>query len=450
MRRFDLLIVGAGQGSAPLARAFSEAGRSVAVAERDLVGGSCVNWGCTPTKTYAASARVAHLARRAADFGVHASPPAVSLREVKARKDRIVADFRAGTTKAIEALPRVELLRGDARFVGERRLAVGREAVEAETVVLDTGSRPKIPAIPGLNDVPYLTSRTLLDLEDLPPHLVVLGGGYIGLEYAQTFRRFGSRVTVIEGGERVLSREDPDVTDAIEAFLKAEGIAIEFCRGVRRVEGTGDGVAVELEGRTVSGTHLLVATNQCPNVELLDLPAGGVETTEAGYVKVDARLGTTAEGVYALGDVKGGPAFTHVAYDDHRILRDNLLRGGSRTTEGREVPSCVFTDPQLGRIGLSETEAKRAGISYRLAKLPMTELGRPIERGETDGFVKALVHPDTDRILGAACLCVDGGEVMALFQLAMKGGLTAGDLRESTLAHPTMAEGLNNLFLAPE
>ena len=447
MRSFDLVVIGAGQGSDPLARAFSEAGKTAAIVERDLVGGSCVNWGCTPTKTYAFAARVAWLARRAERYGVRTGDVGFDLKTLKARKDGIVHDFREGTTKKIQSHRGVELIRGEARFTGPKTLRVGPEEITGDTVVIDTGSRPMIPDIAGLNDVPYLTARTLLDLETLPGHLLILGAGYIGTEFAQSFRRFGSEVTLIEQGERILSREDPDVTDAMEAFLKEEGVGIEFCTKVERVEGTDEGIAVTLQGRTLRGTHLLVATSQCPNVEALDLTVAGIEQDEKGYVKTDARLKTTADGVYAIGDVKGGPAFTHISYDDYRVLRDNLLRGHDRTIEDRPVPYCVFTDPQLGRIGLSESEAKEKGVAHKVARLDMADLGRPVETGETTGFFKALVDPETLEILGAACLSIEGGEVMAMIELAMQGGRTARDLANTVLAHPTMAEGLNNLFL---
>lgn len=445
MRKFDLVVVGCGQGGDPLARAYAEAGKSVAILERGPLGGSCVNWGCTPTKTLAAAARVAHMARRAPEFGVRTGEIAIDYPTIHARKDRIVHEFRDGLEQKLAETEGIEVIRGEARFTGPRQLAINDEEIEGEVVVIDTGSRPQIPDVPGLKDVPYLTAAELLDLEELPEHLIILGGGYIGLEFGQSFRRFGARVTIVEKGDRLLTREDADVTEAIETFLRKEGIAIECHANVSHVASEGEEIVVTLEGKSVRGTHLLVATSQSPNTEVLDLEKAGVEKDERGFVRVDEHLRTSAEGVYAIGDVKGGPAFTHISYDDFRVVRASLLRNGDRTTKGRMAPYCVYTDPQLGRVGLSESEAKEKGISYRIGRLEMSDLGLPNERGETTGFIKVLVGDD-GLILGVACLGIDCGEHMALFQMAMMGGLKADVLCDGIYAHPTLAESFNLVF----
>ena len=461
---FEVLVIGAGQGGGPLAGAFARAGRRVALVERIHVGGTCVNEGCSPTKTVIASARVAHLARRAGEFGVDVGSRGevmVDLARVHDRKQRIVDSFRGGSERSLAAAG-VELVRGQACFVAPRTVRVAPEGgdsddartIAADVVVINTGLRSAIPPLDGLDAVPYLTSTSILELTERPEHLIVLGGGYVGLEFAQAFRRFGSRVTVVQRGAQLLPREDADVAEAVTEILRDDGIAVHCGAEAVRVEGrTGD---VRLTWRSrdggaeqvIAGSHLLVATGRTPNTDDLALDAAGVETDARGYVPVNGRLETSAAGVYAIGDVKGGPAFTHISYDDFRVLRTNLLEGGSATTDGRLVPYTVFIDPQLGAVGMSERAARASGRRVRVAKLPMTSVARALEVDETRGFMKAVVDADTHEILGATVLGLEGGEVATLFQVAMMGRLPYTALRDGVFSHPTLAEALNNLFAA--
>jgi pyruvate/2-oxoglutarate dehydrogenase complex dihydrolipoamide dehydrogenase (E3) component len=457
MQSYDVIVIGAGQGGVPLAEAFARAGRRTALIERIHVGGTCVNEGCTPTKTMVASARVAHVSRRANAYGVRAEIIGVDMTAVRRRKQGIVESFRSGSERGLEESG-VELVRGTARFTAPRTLSVCRgdshTSLTAETVVIDTGLVSAIPPLPGLADVPYLTSSSIMELEEVPEHLVVLGGGYVGLEFAQMFHRFGSRVTVLQRDAQLLPREDQDVADEVASILRTDGIDVRLgiqAREVRQANGE-----IELSCAPgsaasdcrVQGTHLLVATGRVPNTETLNLAAGGVDVDAKGFVRVNARLETSSPGVFALGDVTGGPAFTHVSYDDYRILRTNLLEGGQASTEGRILPYTVFMDPQLGRVGMTEREALASGRRIRVAKLPMTRVARALEVDETRGFMKAVVDADSGSILGAAVLGLEGGEIAALLQLAMMGGLPYTRLRDGMFSHPTLAEALNNLFMA--
>jgi pyruvate/2-oxoglutarate dehydrogenase complex dihydrolipoamide dehydrogenase (E3) component len=460
---YDVVIIGSGQAGNPLARAFAQAGRRTAVVERVHVGGTCINEGCTPTKTMIASARVAHLARRGAQYGVRDGSVQVDVAHVRKRKQSIVDNFRANSEQGL-ASAGVELIRGEARFTGARTIEVRTvdqpRTLRAEVVVINTGLRPAIPEIPGLDVVPYLTSTSIMELVSAPEHLVVLGGGYVGLEFAQMFRRFGSRVTILQRGDQLLPLEDADVAEEIATILRDEGIDVVLRASATEVARVGTGIRVAYrvggsgeEGEAnatagVSGSHLLVATGRTPNSEGMGLSAAGVVRDEHGYIRVDDQLRTTAEQVYAVGDVKGGPAFTHVSYDDFRILRANLLRGGNASTNGRQVPYTVFTDPQLGRIGMTERQARDAGRRIRVARLPMNSVARALETDETRGFMKAVVDADSERILGAAVLGLEGGEIVALLQVAMMGNLPYTVLRDGIFAHPTLAEAMNSLFMA--
>lgn len=453
---FDAIIVGTGQGGKPLAGALAEAGWRVAVVERGRVGGTCVIEGCTPTKTMIASARVAHLARRAADYGVETGPVSVDLEVVRQRKRDVVDEFSAGNRKGLERHDTLELIEGEARFVAPDELAVagpdGERRVRAERIVLNVGARPAIPPIEGLESVSYLDSTSVMELGEVPDHLLVLGGGFIGLEFAQMFRRFGSRVTVLEAGPRIALREDEDVSEALAEIFEDDGIDVRTSTKVTAAAPAGDGgielTLVDDEGEaTTQGSHLLVAVGRRPNSDLLDLARAGLETDDHGQIPVDDRCRTAVEGIWALGDVTGAPPFTHISYDDFRVLRSQLLGDGSVTRAGRPVPYVVFTDPQLGRIGLTEREARQAGHEVRIATLPMSRVARAIETDETRGFMKAVVDARTDRILGAAILGVEGGEVMSVLQVAMMGDLPYTALHDGVLAHPTLAESLNNLFM---
>jgi pyruvate/2-oxoglutarate dehydrogenase complex dihydrolipoamide dehydrogenase (E3) component len=455
--RYDAIVIGAGQAGVPLARALAGAGRKTALLEQAQVGGTCINVGCSPTKTMVASARVAYLARRGADYGVRTGKVEVDLLRVRQRKRDIVLTFRSGTQRGLESTSGLDLLLGHARFLDPHRLEVhGADGairrLTADLVFINSGARPAVPALPGLREVPFLNSTSVMELEAVPDHLLVLGGGYVGLEFGQMFRRFGSRVTVIHRGPTLLGREDPDVAEEVAKILREDGLDVILEAGARDVQATPEGYRLRVRTpqgeRTVTGSHLLVATGRVPNTEDLNLAAAGIETDQDAFIRVDERLETTAPGVYALGDVKGGPAFTHIAYDDFRIARTNLLEGGHATTAGRLVPYTVFLDPQLGRVGLSETEARARGHRVRVARLPMSRVARAREVDETRGFMKAVVEADSGRILGAAILGVEGGEVMSVVQVAMMGGLPYTALREAVFAHPTLAESLNNLFMA--
>lgn len=445
--KLDAIILGSGQAGNPLARALSKAGKKTALIESKHVGGTCVNEGCSPTKTMVASARVAYLARRGGDFGVKTSDVSVDMARVRERKRAIVESFRKGNEDRLTRAENVELIRGEASFAGPKQVAVNGRTLGADWIFINTGLRSAIPPIEGIADVPLLDNASVMELGEVPEHLLVLGGGYVGLEFGQMFRRFGSRVTVIHRGKQLLEREDADIAEEVRKILAEDGIEILLNAHATRASG-----AVELQvetkdgTRVVKGSHLLVAAGRVPNTEALELEAAGIATDERGFVRVNEFLETSVDGVYALGDVKGGPAFTHISYDDYRIVKANLLDGESRTTRGRFVPYTVYIDPQLGRVGLSENAARKLGRQIRVAKMPMTSVARALEMDESRGLMKIVVDRETERILGAAVLGVEGGEVMSAIEIAMMGGLKYTALRDATLAHPTLAEALNNIF----
>ncbi|HEX5691599.1 MAG TPA: mercuric reductase, partial [Roseiflexaceae bacterium] len=397
-----------------------------------------------------------YLARRAADYGVHTGPISVDLTKVRQRKRDIVDSFRNGSQSRIEGTEGVTLLMGEASFTSATSVEVrlndgGTRLLNAERFFINTGARPSRPPLPGLDDVPTLDSTSIMELGEVPDHLIALGGGYIGLEFGQMFRRFGSQVTVVQRAERLLGREDADVADAVADILREDGIDVLLQTDALHVA-RGDGGAIELtvrspEGeRTLRGSHLLVAVGRTPNTERLNLAAAGVATGRGGFITANDRLETNVPGIYALGDVKGGPAFTHISYDDFRILRTNLIEGGDTTIAGRMVPYTMFIDPQLGRIGMSEDEARASGREIRVAKMPMSYVARALEVDESRGFMKAIVDARSGEILGGAVLGIEGGEMMAQLQLAMIGKLPYQVLRDAIFAHPTLAEAWNNLF----
>lgn len=456
-KQYDAIVIGSGQGGTPLAKALANAGRKTAIIERQYIGGTCVNVGCTPTKTMFNSARVAYLARRSAEYGVHAGAVTVNMSEVRARKQGIVDSFRDGGLRGIEKTSGLDLFKGEAGFTGSHSIEIrlndgGNASLTAEKIFINTGGRPAKPEIEGIAGISYLDSTSIMELDELPEHLLVLGGGYIGLEFGQMFRRYGSQVTIIQRGERLLNREDPDVADEVAKILREDGITVLLSSEATRAERNDGGLRLTVRtpggDQTFDGSHLLAAAGRTPNTDSLNLSAAGIETDKHGSVKVNDRLETNVPGVYALGDVKGGPQFTHISYDDFRIIRTNLIQGGDATTRDRLVPYTVFMDPQLGRVGLSETEARSLGLNIRVAKLPMTSVARAIEMSETRGFIKAVVDTQTNQILGCATLGVEGGELMAMIEIAMLGGLQYTVLKEAIFAHPTLAESLNNLFMA--
>jgi pyruvate/2-oxoglutarate dehydrogenase complex dihydrolipoamide dehydrogenase (E3) component len=459
MDRYDAIVIGAGQAGTPLSIALAEAGRKTAIVERLHVGGTCINVGCTPTKTMVASARIASLARRAADYGVRCGPVGVDMAQVHRRKQGIVDDFRNGDQRELEDTKNVELIFGEAHFTGPKVVEVkvnagGTRTLTADTIFINTGDRPALPGIAGLSSVKALDSTSIMELQELPEHLLVLGGGDVGLEFGQMFRRFGSAVTIVQHGKQLLGREDPDVAEEVCKLLRADGIEILLETEAVGVQASAAGVGLNLRDhtgeRTVTGSHLLIAAGRVPNSEQLNLAAAGVEVDARGFIPVDERLATNISGIYALGDVKGGPAFTHISYDDYRIIRNNLLRGGKSSTKNRLVPYTVYIDPQLGRIGLTEQEARAQGRAIRVAKIPMTLVARAVETAESRGFIKAVVDADTHQIIGAAVLAVEGGEIMSMLQIAMMGELPYTALEDGIFAHPALAEGLNTLFMKME
>ena len=448
--RFDAIVVGSGQAGNPLAYHLADAGWKVALVERAELGGTCINTGCTPTKTLVHRASVAHYARHADRWGVRAAGVAVDLSTVVAQKDRVVEKFRSGHQQNVDRRPNLRLVRAEARFAGPKRLEAGGETLESDKIFLDTGGRPAIPKIPGLAESGYLDNASIMTLAEVPEHLVVLGGGYIGVEFAQMFRRFGSRVTVIQRGPQLLPREDPEVAAELQKALAAEGIEFRLDTDTTRVARSGDAIRVDVEAggakAEVAGSHLLVATGRRPNTDALDLAKAGIETDARGSIRVNARLETTAPGVWALGDVNGGPAFTHISYNDFQIVYGNLVEGRDLSTAGRIVPYCVFTDPQLGGVGMTEKEARRAGKKLKIGRIPMTRVARAIERDETAGMLKIVVDAADDRILGAAFLCSEGGELVQILPPLLRAGLPYTVLKGAIYIHPTLAEGLWSLM----
>ena len=447
---YDLVVLGSGAPGKLLAWTLAAEGKRVAVVERRYIGGSCPNIACLPSKNVIRSAKANWLARHGAEYGIQSGPVSTDMKGVLNRKRKMVeAEIQAHLDrfKATGA----ELVRGEARFLAPKAVEVqlnegGRRMITGDRVFLDLGSRAAIPDIPGLAAARPMTHVEALDLDRLPGHVIVLGGGYVGLELAQALRRFGSEVTGIERNRQLAVREDPDIAQAILETFANEGIEVLLDTRVRKVEGlSGQKVRIAVENshgeQTIEGTDLLVATGRTANTQGIGLERAGIELDARGYIKVNERLETTAPGVWAMGDCAGSPQFTHVAFDDFRVVRDNL-NGGSRTTRDRLVPFCMFTDPELARVGLNETEAKARGIAYRLAKMPMAGVLRAVAIGETRGFVKMLVDAESDRILGFAAFGAEASEMMAAVQTAMLGGLPYTVLRDAIFTHPTVAEGL--------
>ena len=454
-KSFDAIVIGSGQGGTPLCQALASAGMRTAIVEREHVGGTCINEGCTPTKTMVASARVAYLARRGADYGVHTSELRVDLAKVRERKRAIVESFRSGSQSRIEKTKALELIFGEAEFTGPKTIVVrkkdgGQLLLTADKFFINAGCRPAAPKIEGLDEVAYLNSTSIMELDSVPEHLLVLGGGYIGLEFGQMFRRFGSRVTIVQSGAQLLAGEDADVAEGVLQILREDGIQVLLKSKGVRIAQVASGIELSVENdaalRKTSGSHLLVAAGRISNADLLNVKAAGIATDKKGFIQVNDRLETNVAGVFALGDIKGGPAFTHISYDDFRIIRTNVIEKASASIAGRMVPLTIFIDPQLGRIGMTETEVRSTGRKIRVAKMPMSYVARALEVDESRGFMKVIVDADSSQILGAAVLGVEGGEIMSQIQLAMMGKLPYTVLKDAVFAHPTLAESLNNLF----
>jgi len=456
MKKFDAIVIGSGQGGTPLAKKLAKAGWKTALVEKRFIGGTCVNDGCTPTKSMIACAKTAYTISHSQDWGITVSDYKVNLEKIIERKNDVVNSFRSGAEKGLQKTEGLTILYGEAVFTGDKTLSVNlkdgsQEEISADYILINTGTLPKIPEITGIHTIPYLTSTTLLDNKTLPSHLLIIGGSYIALEFGQMFRRFGSQVTIIETQPQLLSREDDDVAAEVKKIMEAGGITVYTSATVKKIEQAGnDVVRMELtsggQSHIITGSHLLVATGRDPQTKALQLDKTGVSTDDKGYIKVNDKLETGVPGIYAFGDVKGGPAFTHIAYNDHLVLLKILVDKKEASIKGRPVPYCMFTDPQLGRIGLTEKEARDKGFNIKVACLSMEKVARAIETGHTQGFMKAIVDADTDKILGAAILCEEGGDVMSVLQMAIMAGFTATQLREMIFAHPLYTESLNNLF----
>lgn len=456
VEQYDVIIIGAGQAGGPLSSAFGQVGKKTAIIEREHVGGTCINDGCTPTKTMVASARVAYLARRAADYGVQTGPISVDMAVVRKRKRDIVESFRGGSQSRLEKSENVDLLFGEAYFVApkvvEVRFSNGEiRQLTAETICLNAGERPSSLTIEGIESVPSLNSTSIMELDQVPEHLLVLGGGYVGLEFAQMFRRFGSNVTIVQRGKQLLSYEDADIADEVYKILQEDGIEILLkTLAVKAAKGSNGQILLTVRTdageRVITASHLLVAVGRTPNSDKLNLDVAGLKSDQNGYIEVNERLETNVPGIYALGDINGGPAFTHMSYDDFRILRTNLIEKGHASSKDRTLLYTVFIDPQLGRIGVTETEARQQGRKIKIAKMPMSYVARALEVDESRGVMKAIIDADTDQIIGACILGLEGGEIMSMFEIAMLGKLPYTVLRDGVFAHPTLAESLNNLF----
>ena len=459
MNTYDTIIIGAGQGGGPLASGFAEKGKKTALIEKNVMGGTCINTGCTPTKALIASATAAYNARNTGTYGVYTQDVKVDIRKVMQRKDDIVEMFREGSESGVEDVDHLDVIYGTACFSGPKTVEIalqegGSQTISGELIFIDTGSRTMIPSMEGANQVEYYDNASIMEIEELPKHLMIIGGGYIGLEFGQMFRRFGSEVSIFEHGERLIAQEDEDVSEAIADILQDEGINIHLNCKVEKLSQQADETTLTAdfdgEKKAFTGTHLLVAAGRKPNTEGLNVAAAGVATDDKGHITVNDKLETTAEGIYALGDVTGGLQFTHTSYNDYNILKNNLLEEGATQTvdAGHRMTYTVFTDPQIGRAGLNERMAEEKSIAYKVAKIPMEKVARAIETGRTQGFMKALVDEKTDKIIGASIVGMEGGEIAAALQIAMMGGLTYQQVRDAVLPHPTLMESLNNLFMS--
>lgn len=456
-QHYDDIIIGGGKAGKTLAPALVADGRKTALVERSLnmIGGGCINIACIPTKTMVASASVANTVRKSAAYGVKTNTPIVDLAEVIQRKRAVVQSAREMNLHNLQTALDRNLIIGEARFVAPKTIEVtttegNTHILTAERLFINTGTRPLIPAIPGLTEVEFLTSESIMELEYLPEHLIVLGSGYIGLEFAQMFRRFGSGVTVIGQNEQILSQQDPDIAIAVQTLLEQDGIKFLLKAKVLKIDRTGNETILQIQVGdreiTLQGSHLLVAVGRAPNTESLNLAAAGVATDTRGFIQVSDRLETNVPGIWALGDINGGPQYTHISLDDYRIIKANLIDGGNRSTGDRLLPSCLFIEPELAHVGLTETEAQQQGYAIRVAKIDASAVPRARTLGQTDGLLKAIVDADTGRILGCSLLCHEAGEVISTVQMVMQAQMPYTVLRDGILTHPTMTEGLNILF----
>lgn len=444
----DVIIIGSGQAGVPLATRLAAAGKRVLLAERAQLGGTCVNYGCTPTKTLIASAQAAHDARTAARLGVDVGDVRVDARRLFDRVRAIVGEWRAGVDTRLRAAgERLRVVAGAARLVGPREVEIGGVRHHAATIVLNVGARPALPRVAGLDAVPWLDNHRALELGAVPKHLVVLGGGYIGCELGQAFRRLGAEVTIVQAAPHLLPREDPDVSQTIEQAFRAEGLALRLGGRVERVERDREVITVHLGGDAVRASHLLVATGRRPNTDDLGCEAAGVRLDERGWVVADEHYQTSQAGIFAVGDVLGGPQFTHTSWDDHRLLFDHLMGRRSRSRHARHIPYTVFTDPQLASVGLNEASARQGGVAYELATMPFAAIARARETDARAGLMKLLFDPRADRILGVTLVGAQVGELIHIFIALMQADASPRAIADAEFVHPTFAEGVQSLVM---
>lgn len=455
VEHFDDIILGGGKGGKSLAMALGPAGHKVALIERGQIGGTCINVACIPTKTMVASTKLIHAAKHADSFGVRLQEAEPSLAGVLERKRRVVQGMIDTHKTLFATTANMEFILGTGKFVSPKEIEIaveggGTRTLTADRIYLNTGSRTAVPSIPGLSDVPFLTSTSLMELSEQPSHLVIIGAGYIALEFAQVFARLGSRVTVLMRGDRFLPREDEDIAQAVKQVLEDDGVVFKTVTSYDSVEKSADGVhlkvGTESGTETVSCSHLMVAIGRNPNTKDLNLEAAGVKTDDRGNIVVNEKLQTTADSIWAIGDCNGVPLFTHASWDDYRIIRDNVLHNAGRSTTDRIMPYTLFVDPELGRVGLTEQDARKRGLDILVAKIPASKVPRAVTSGEPQGLLKAVVDKQTKQILGCSLLCHSAGEVMSVVQMAMIGKVTYPQVANTIFTHPTMAESLNILF----
>ena len=446
---FDVIIVGAGQAGIPLAMPLARVGKRVALAERSNPGGTCVNTGCTPTKTMIASARAAHVARTSGRLGVQVGDVKVDLGKVVDRKDAIVRHWREEILKSFRgARDDLTLLQGHARFVAERELQVNGQRHRAETVILNVGARPMVPSLPGIDQINWLDNRRVMELREIPEHLVILGGGYVGCEFGQMFRRFGSQATIVDRVDQLLAREDPEIAAILDSVFRNEGIGLELAVQVQGVTSAGGRVMLRLSsGKEIAGSHLLVATGRRPNTDDLGCDQGGIRLDERGFILIDDNYRTSAPGTYAVGDATGEPQFTHVAWDDHRILFDLLLGRSKRGRSGRAIPYTVFTDPQVAGVGLTERDARERGMECEVATYPYAQIARAVEVDERAGLIKVVFDPKAERILGASMVGAEAGELIHIFVTLIEANASPRAIVDARYVHPTLAEGVQSAVL---
>lgn len=459
IKKYDAIVIGSGQAGTPLSKKLAETGRKTALIEQRWVGGTCVNDGCSPTKAMIASARLAYLIGKGDELGVNTGKLKIDIAKILERKDEIVTRMRKNSEDGILQTKNLDLIYGTASFSGDKEIAValnggGETMFTAEEIYINTGAKPAIPEITGLDHIDYLTSTSIMELKQIPEHLLIIGTGYVGMEFGQMYRRFGSKVTMLETSKRLMPKEDEDIARVIEKIFVDEGISILKDCQLKEFRKTGKNIkayaVIDGQKKIITCTHVLVAAGRRPQGEMLNPSKAGIEVDKRGYIKVDRFLETTAKGVFALGDVNGGPPFTHIAFDDYRIIIHNISNKAKRDTDNRLLPYCMFTDPQLGRVGITEQEAKKKGLDILVASMPNTAVARAIEMGDTRGLMKAVVDKKTGQILGASILGTEGGEVVTVLQMAMLGGITWQEVHDGVFAHPTFSESLNNLFAFPD